>query len=75
MFQKPPSCILDISDKLKHGGTWLPGSVYNIAECCIQPSSCPIKYDNSVAVIWREEGDDDSPVSRVTLAELRERVM
>uniref|UniRef100_A0A7N0T914 Uncharacterized protein n=1 Tax=Kalanchoe fedtschenkoi TaxID=63787 RepID=A0A7N0T914_KALFE len=75
VFQKEPSCILDTSDKTKHGGTWLPGSAYNIAECCILPSSCPIKYDNSVAVIWRDEGDDSSPVSRMTLAELRAQVM
>ncbi|CAM8961412.1 unnamed protein product [Rhodiola kirilowii] len=75
VFQKAPSCILDTSDKSKHGGTWLSDSVYNIAECCILPSSCPIKYDNSVAVVWREEGDDNSPVSRMTLAELRAQVM
>ncbi|PKI73635.1 hypothetical protein CRG98_006009 [Punica granatum] len=75
-FEAPPRCILDTADKSKHGGTWLPGAVLNIAECCLQPSNHPRKEDNSAAIVWREERDDDSStVKCMTLRELRERVM
>ncbi|GAB2229378.1 hypothetical protein Droror1_Dr00023517 [Drosera rotundifolia] len=74
-FRTAPKCILDTSDKSKHGGAWLPGSVLNIAECCLLPTSHPWKMDNSVAVVWRHEGSDDCPVNRMTLKELREQVM
>ena len=33
------------------------------------------KHDNSLAVVWRDEGNDDSPVNQMTLKELREQVM
>ncbi|XP_010552277.1 PREDICTED: probable acyl-activating enzyme 18, peroxisomal isoform X7 [Tarenaya hassleriana] len=77
-FFSCPRCILDTTDKSKPGGTWLPGAVLNIAECCLLPSSHPRKEDDSVAVVWRDEGsddDDDSHVNRMTLKELREQVM
>jgi hypothetical protein len=74
VFREPPRCILDITDKSKRGGTWLPGSVLNIAECCLQPSRHPRKDDDSLAVIWRDEGCD-SKLHCMTLKELRERVM
>ncbi|XP_057418690.1 probable CoA ligase CCL12 [Lotus japonicus] len=74
-FVEPPRCILDTSDPLKHGGTWLPGSVLNIADCCLQPSEHPNKQDDSVAIVWRDEGFDDSEVNRVTLKQLRQQVM
>ncbi|KAK2384294.1 putative CoA ligase ccl12 [Trifolium repens] len=74
-FVQPPSCILDTSDPSKHGGTWLPGSVLNIADCCLQPSSHPNKQDDSIAIVWREEGSDDSEVNRITLKQLRQQVM
>ncbi|KEH20658.1 acyl-activating enzyme 17, peroxisomal protein, putative [Medicago truncatula] len=75
-FVEPPNCILDTSsDQSKHGGTWLPGSVLNIADCCLQPSSHPNKQDDSIAIIWRDEGFDDSEVHRITLKQLREQVM
>ncbi|KAL6341149.1 hypothetical protein AAG906_032265 [Vitis piasezkii] len=75
LFHRAPRCILDTTDKSKHGGTWLPGAVLNIAECCLLPVSYPRKHDNSLAVVWRDEGNDDSPVNRLTLKELREQVM
>ncbi|XP_058750149.1 probable CoA ligase CCL12 isoform X2 [Vicia villosa] len=76
-FVQPPNCILDTSsDPSKHGGTWLPGSVLNIADCCVQPSSHPNKQDDSVAIVWRVEGfDDDSEVNHITLKQLRQQVM
>ncbi|XP_042480555.1 probable CoA ligase CCL12 [Macadamia integrifolia] len=74
-FREGPRCILDTSDKSKHGGTWLPGSVLNIAESCLLPMNHPRKRDEDVVVIWRDEGSDDAPVNRMTLRELREQVM
>ncbi|OMO57870.1 AMP-dependent synthetase/ligase [Corchorus olitorius] len=75
IFRESPKCILDTADKSKPGGTWLPGSVLNIAECCLLPSAHPRKEDNSCAIVWRDEGYDDSNVNRMTLKELREQVM
>ncbi|CAL0329664.1 unnamed protein product [Lupinus luteus] len=74
-FVEPPKCFLDTSDPSKHGGTWLPGSVLNIADCCLQPSEHPNKGDDSIAIIWRDEGFDDSDVNRITLKQLRQQVM
>ncbi|KAK6235716.1 hypothetical protein QUC31_019452 [Theobroma cacao] len=75
IFHESPKCILDTADGSRPGGTWLPGSVLNIAECCLLPSSHPRKEDDSFAVVWRDEGNDDSDVNRMTLKELREQVM
>ncbi|XP_061372767.1 probable CoA ligase CCL12 [Gastrolobium bilobum] len=74
-FVEAPRCILDTSDPSKHGGTWLPGSVLNIAECCLQPTSHPSKQDDSLAIVWRDEGFDDSQVNHITLKQLRHQVM
>ncbi|XVE70407.1 hypothetical protein DITRI_Ditri10aG0070100 [Diplodiscus trichospermus] len=74
-FRESPKCILDTTDKSRPGGTWLPGSVMNIAECCLLPSTHPRKEDDSCAIVWREEGNDDSDVNRMTLKQLREQVM
>jgi Acetyl-coenzyme A synthetase N-terminus len=74
-FQHPPKCILDRSDKSKQGGSWFPGAVLNIAECCLYPVPFQNKTDNSVAIIWRDEGFDDLPINYVSVKELREQVM
>ncbi|XP_057956437.1 probable CoA ligase CCL12 isoform X2 [Malania oleifera] len=74
-FNEVPRCILDTNDKSKLGGTWLPGAVLNIAECCLLPSSKTRKQDDSLAILWRDEGCDDSPVNHMTVKELREQVM
>ncbi|XP_019460987.1 PREDICTED: probable acyl-activating enzyme 18, peroxisomal [Lupinus angustifolius] len=74
-FVEPPKCILDTSDPSKHGGTWLPGSVLNVADCCLQPSAHPNKQDDSIAIIWRDEGFDDAEVNRISLKQLRQQVM
>lgn len=74
-FHKAPKCILDTTDKSKRGGTWLPGALLNVAECCLLPSSRMGKHDDSLAIIWRDEGCDDFPVNQMTLKEVREQVM
>ncbi|KAJ8770115.1 hypothetical protein K2173_011210 [Erythroxylum novogranatense] len=72
-FHKGPECILDTSDITVRGGTWLPGALLNIADCSLQPSIDHKKEDDSVAVVWRDEGDDSS-INHLTLKELREQV-
>ena len=74
-FQTKPKCILDTSDKSKPGGTWLPGSVLNIAECCLLSKNEPEKDNEKVAIVWRDERFDDSDVNKMTLSELRRQVM
>ncbi|XP_021771939.1 probable acyl-activating enzyme 18, peroxisomal [Chenopodium quinoa] len=74
-FRQPPRRILDDTDKSKPGGTWFPGAVLNIAECCLLPISHPRKMDSSVAIVWRAEGADHLPVQQLTLKQLREQVM
>ncbi|XP_073050563.1 LOW QUALITY PROTEIN: probable CoA ligase CCL12 [Primulina eburnea] len=74
-FSVPPKRILDTSNKSKHGGTWLPGSVLNIANCCLQPRNLWKEQDDSFAIVWRTEGYDDLNVEHMTLKELREQVM
>ncbi|KAK4492210.1 hypothetical protein RD792_003010 [Penstemon davidsonii] len=74
-FSVPPKCVVDTSNKSKHEGTWLPDSVLNIADCCLQPSSYMKKHDDSIAIVWRDEGSDDHDVEHMTLKELREQVM
>ncbi|KAL1328722.1 hypothetical protein HN51_038523 [Arachis hypogaea] len=74
-FIEAPRCILDTSDPSKHGGTWLPGSVLNIADCCLQPCARPYKSDDSLAIVWRDEECDDSMFNRMTLKQLRQQVM
>lgn len=73
VFHEPPKCILDTTDKSKPGGTWLPGSVLNIAECCLQPASHPSKKDDDVAIVWRDEMDE-SVLHHLKLKEFREQV-
>ncbi|PHT67038.1 putative acyl-activating enzyme 18, peroxisomal [Capsicum annuum] len=74
-FLEAPKCILDTSDKSKRGGNWLPGSVLNIADSCVRSSNYSNKQDDSIAVVWRAEGDDDKEVNCMTLKQLREQVM
>lgn len=74
-FLEAPKCILDISDKSKRGGNWLPGSVLNIAESCVCSSNYDNKQDDCVAIVWREEGNDDKEVNCMSLKQLREQVM
>ncbi|ONK65596.1 uncharacterized protein A4U43_C07F38710 [Asparagus officinalis] len=75
VFREPPKAILDTSDRSNVGGTWFPGGIMNIAECCLLPGSLPKKTDDGVAIIWRNEGFDDDPVNYLTYKELRDQVM
>ncbi|XP_068652699.1 probable CoA ligase CCL12 isoform X2 [Aristolochia californica] len=74
-FYKNPICILDTTDRSKHGGTWFPGSVLNVAECCLLPMKSLGKEDSSIAIVWRAEGEDDLPVNMLQLKDLRAQVM
>jgi hypothetical protein len=74
-FQQKPKSMLDTSDRSKKGGTWLPGAVLNIAECCLLPWPSKNRTDDSTAIVWRDEGLDDYPVNRMSLKELRSQVM
>ncbi|XP_025683076.1 probable CoA ligase CCL12 [Arachis hypogaea] len=74
-FIEAPRCILDTSHPSKPGGTWLPGAVLNIADCCLQPSTHPYKPDDSLDIVWRDEGFDDTEVNHITLKQLRQQVL
>ncbi|KAL8255541.1 hypothetical protein R6Q59_030608 [Mikania micrantha] len=74
-FHQPPRCILDTSDKSKHGGTWLPGSVLNIAECCLLSTNEEDAENEKIAIVWRDERYDHLDVNKMTLNELRRQVM
>ncbi|KAA0040067.1 putative acyl-activating enzyme 18, peroxisomal [Cucumis melo var. makuwa] len=71
-FQKAPRCILDRTEK--PNGRWLPDSMLNIAECCLRSSSRLLRDDNSLAIVWRDEGCDNSNVNHMTLKQLRDKV-
>ncbi|KAL3691885.1 hypothetical protein R1sor_005536 [Riccia sorocarpa] len=73
-FHQAPRCILEDSDEKMEGGVWLPESVLNIAHCALSPHPRIGKTDDSVAIIWRDEGSDDLPVKSLTLGELRAKV-
>ncbi|KAH9327778.1 hypothetical protein KI387_007956, partial [Taxus chinensis] len=75
VFHESPRRILDTSDKSRSGGVWLPGSVLNVAESCLSAKESINKTDNSIAIVWREEGRNDYPVNKMTLGELRAKVM
>lgn len=72
-FHNQPSCILnadetEIQGEPSPGGRWLPGAVLNAAECCLQADSK--ERANKVAILWRDEGQDNSAISSLTVAEL-----
>ncbi|KAG1347583.1 putative acyl-activating enzyme 18, peroxisomal [Cocos nucifera] len=75
IFHEAPKTILDTSDKSKLGGNWFPGAILNVAECCLLPMHSLKRTDDSVAIVWRNEGSDDSPVNYISLRELRNQVM
>lgn len=76
-FSKPPECILH--DNLpgdgpsSHpSGQWLPGASINPAQNCLDLNGK--RSLNDTAIIWRDEQDDDLPLQRVTIEELRQEV-
>lgn len=76
-FSVPPQCILSEntsreSSLANPGGQWLPGAYVNPAKTCLT-LNCKRTLDD-VVIRWRDEGNDDMPVSSLTLEELRSEV-
>ncbi|KAA8542327.1 hypothetical protein F0562_023537 [Nyssa sinensis] len=72
-FSVPPQCILrdnpSAESHLSHpGGQWLPGAYVNPAKNCLRLNGKRTLDD--IMVIWRDEGDDEMPVNKMTLKEL-----
>ncbi|XP_021761234.1 probable acyl-activating enzyme 17, peroxisomal isoform X1 [Chenopodium quinoa] len=70
-FAKPPLCILNDSSSYP-GGQWLPGCYLNPAEMCLSLNAK--RNLDSIAVLWRDEGEDNMPIKKMTLQELRREV-
>lgn len=72
-FSVPPNRILVEESPLLHpGGQWLPGAYLNPAGNCLNLDTK--RKSSDIAVIWRDEGDDDSPVNKMTFEKLRSEV-
>ncbi|GAB2300832.1 Probable acyl-activating enzyme 17, peroxisomal [Dionaea muscipula] len=70
-FSHPPHYILH--ENLSHpGGEWLPGAFVNPASNCLSLNR--VRNLDDVAILWRDEGEDDMPVKKLTLDELRSEV-
>ncbi|KAJ6687888.1 ACYL-ACTIVATING ENZYME 17 PEROXISOMAL-RELATED [Salix koriyanagi] len=70
-FSVSPHCILS-ENTSRPGGQWLPGAYVNPAKTCLTVN-CKRTLDD-VVIRWRDEGNDDMPVSSMTLEELRSEV-
>ncbi|KAH6763477.1 acyl-activating enzyme 17 [Perilla frutescens var. hirtella] len=70
-FSTPPECILH-EDPTQPGGNWLPSATTNPANNCLTLNAQ--RSHNDIAVIWRDEGDDELPVNKMTIKELRTSV-
>lgn len=76
-FSVPPQCILREDpfpeSQLCHPeGQWLPGTYVNPAQNCLSLNRKRSLDD--VMVIWRDEGNDEMPVNKLTRKELRSEV-
>ncbi|MCO5598336.1 hypothetical protein L7F22_052430 [Adiantum nelumboides] len=72
-FHVEPECILDTNnDDECPGGRWLPGASLNVAECCLRAHHA--RKDEDIALLWRGEGNDDTPVEIMTFGDLRQKV-
>ncbi|XAR51262.1 Acetate--CoA ligase [Bertholletia excelsa] len=67
-FSVPPRCILQ-EDPSSPGGQWLPGAHLSCVKNCLSVNNKRTLDD--IMVIWRDEGEDELPVKRMTLMELR----
>ncbi|KAG0592479.1 hypothetical protein KC19_1G255400 [Ceratodon purpureus] len=67
VFHKHWRCFLDESS-----GEWVPDAHLNAAECCLAAKGS--KSDSSIAVVYRNEGEDDLPVQQLTLSQFRANV-
>ncbi|KAJ7536957.1 hypothetical protein O6H91_12G089700 [Diphasiastrum complanatum] len=76
-FIREPSCILDLDplafDAESPGGVWLPGAYVNAADFCLEFNNR--RNPSNIAVMWRDEGEDDAPMNTFTLCELKARVV
>ncbi|XP_004236096.1 hexanoyl-CoA synthase isoform X4 [Solanum lycopersicum] len=70
-FSVSPECILH-ETPLHPGGQWLPGARLNPAKNCLRLNAKRSLSD--IVVITRDEGDDEAPVTKLTLEELRSAV-
>ncbi|EYU38156.1 hypothetical protein ABFS82_04G140800 [Erythranthe guttata] len=70
-FSVPPECTLR-EDSTHPGGHWLPHACTNPANNCLRLNAQ--RNLNDIAVIWRDEGDDENPVNKMTVKELRSSV-
>ncbi|KAJ3677501.1 hypothetical protein LUZ60_003225 [Juncus effusus] len=70
-FSKEPSCILCENSKYP-GGQWLCGAFINSASNCLKAKKGRSLAD--VAVTWRDEGCDSSPLNTMSLKELKAQV-
>lgn len=76
-FSKPPECILsenlsDDGSSSYPSGRWLPGASVNPALNCLNLKGK--RSLNDTVIIWRDELQDDLPLQRMTLEELRQEV-
>lgn len=76
-FSVPPQCILreNLSGDGQlsvPGGQWLPGAFGNPAKNCLSLNRK--RSLNDTMVIWRDEGNDDLPLNKMTLKELHTEV-
>ncbi|GFP84517.1 probable acyl-activating enzyme 17 peroxisomal [Phtheirospermum japonicum] len=70
LFSAPPECILhEVPSHL--GGQWLPCATTNPANNCLSVVKRTVE---DIAVIWRDEADDELPVNKMSLKELRASV-
>ncbi|GAB4860909.1 Probable acyl-activating enzyme 1, peroxisomal [Ancistrocladus abbreviatus] len=70
-FSIPPNCILsEIS--ASPGGQWLPGAFLNPTNNCLSLNAN--RNLDDVAVVWRDEGEDDMPVKKLKLGQLQKEV-
>ncbi|KAF4398802.1 hypothetical protein G4B88_028165 [Cannabis sativa] len=70
-FSKDPECILRRDDDINNpgGSEWLPGGYLNSAKNCLNVNSN--KKLNDTMIVWRDEGNDDLPLNKLTLDQLR----
>ncbi|MCI03189.1 putative acyl-activating enzyme 17 peroxisomal protein, partial [Trifolium medium] len=76
-FSKPPECILrdnpnEDGSSSYPSGQWLPGASINPAQNCLNLNGTRSLSDT--VIIWRDELQDDLPLQRMTLEELRQEV-
>ncbi|KAI3985576.1 hypothetical protein MKX01_033859 [Papaver californicum] len=76
-FSVPPICIFrehptEEGRLANPGGQWLPGAFLNSSENCLALNGK--RRLDDIAVIWRDEGDDNLPLHQMTLKGLKEEV-